>query len=150
MGTFQKGINYLLGEIALASATVSRDREAKKKAELKEADKKAKLDAKTEKAEQHKAELENEAKTSVEAYLNGSNEEKVQNVAPSNEVSMTQAKVKTQKVINQKYEQKSNFENKKKTLAQRKKEAEAKELLESKTKKIIDSKFKREMIPYAK
>lgn len=145
MGTFQKGINYLLGEIALASATVSRDIEAKKK----EADKKAKLDAKTEKAEQHKAELENEAKTSVEAYLNDSNE-KVQNVAPSSEVSMTQAKVKTQKVINQKYEQKSNFENKKKTLAQRKKEAENKQLLESKTKKIIDSKFKREMIPYAK
>lgn len=145
MGTFQKGINYLLGEIALASATVSRDIEAKKK----EADKKAKLDAKTEKAEQHKAELENEAKTSVEAYLNDSNE-KVQNVAPSSEVSMTQAKVKTQKVINQKYEQKSNLENKKKTLAQRKKEAENKQLLESKTKKIIDSKFKREMIPYAK
>ena len=145
MGTFQKGINYLLGEIALASATVSRDIEAKKK----EADKKAKLDAKTEKAEQHKAELENEAKTSVEAYLNDSNE-KVQNVAPSSEVSMTQAKVKTQKVINQKYEQKSNLENKKKTLAQRKKEAENKQLLESKTKKIIDSKFKREMRPYAK
>lgn len=145
MGTFQKGINYLLGEIALASATVSRDIEAKKK----EADKKAKLDAKTEKTEQHKAELENEAKTSVEAYLNDSNE-KVQNVAPSSEVSMTQAKIKTQKVINQKYEQKSNLENKKKTLAQRKKEAENKQLLESKTKKIIDSKFKREMIPYAK
>ena len=149
MGTFQKGINYLLGEIALASATISKDIKDKKKAELKEADKKAKLDAKTEKAEQHKAELENEAKTSVEAYLNDSNE-KVQNVAPSSEVSMTQAKIKTQKVINQKYEQKSNLENKKKTLAQRKKEAEAKQLLESKTKKIIDDKFKREMIPYAK
>ena len=121
MGVFQKGINNLLAEAGVVATVLSRDIKAKKQAEI-------------------KPKNDEEIKTDVTAESNVQPQNNEASVS-TNGISMEMANTNTQKVINQKHQQKRNYKKREDLIVKRARE-KAQE-------KAINSKFEKEMKPDA-